>query len=253
MGIMGAGGGIMTVPTLVYVIGVDPILATTYSLFIVGVSSIVGTSHYIRWKLVSYKTAFLFSLHSFIAIFLTRTFILPNIPPTILKVGEWVLTKEVFLLAFFAFIMFFSAYNMISKRHTIGAPIGKRVSIRANYPSFLFKTTMAGVVTGLVGAGGGFLIVPALVLLMQLPMKMAIGTSLFVIGINSLLGFFSSLGHQTIDWIFLTYFTVVAIVGIFLGTFISRFLPAHHLKATFGWFILLMSSFILIKELFFNQ
>jgi hypothetical protein len=252
MGIMGAGGGIMAVPTLVYLIGIEPILATTYSLFIVGSTSLIGSSNYMRWELVNYKTAILFSLHSFLAVFLTRNFLLPSIPLVIFEWNDWKLTKEAFILGFFAIIMIYSAYNMIKSNKHIGAPIGKSISIRKNYPAFLLKTSIVGMVTGLVGAGGGFLIVPALVLLMKLPMKMAIGTSLFIISLNSIMGFFSSLGHQTINWSFLTPFSITAIIGVFIGSHSSKYFPANQLKTAFGWFVLIMGTTILIKELFFD-
>ncbi|GAB4347368.1 MAG: sulfite exporter TauE/SafE family protein [Flammeovirgaceae bacterium] len=252
MGIMGAGGGIMAVPILVYLLDIEPILATTNSLFIVGITSLVGSANYMRWQLVNYKTAILFALHSFLAVFLTRNFLLPAIPLTIFEWHQWKLTKEVLILGLFALIMIFSAYNMIKSNKHIGAPIGKPVSIRKNYPAFLLKTSIVGVVTGLVGAGGGFLIVPALVLLMRLPMKNAIGTSLFIISLNSIMGFFSSLGHQNIHWSFLIPFSAVAVVGVLMGSHFSKYLPANHLKTAFGWFVLLMGVAIFIKELFFD-
>jgi uncharacterized membrane protein YfcA len=205
-----------------------------------------------RWELVNYKTAISFALHSFLAVFLTRNFLLPAIPLVIFEWGNWKLTKEILILGLFAIIMIFSAYNMIKSNKHIGAPIGKPVSIRKNYPAFLLKTSIVGLVTGLVGAGGGFLIVPALVLLMRLPMKNAIGTSLFIISLNSIMGFFSSLGHQTIDWRFLIPFSITAVVGVFIGSHTSKYFPASQLKTAFGWFVLVMGTVILIKELFFD-
>ncbi|MFD1079882.1 sulfite exporter TauE/SafE family protein, partial [Longispora fulva] len=107
-----------------------------------------------------------------------------------------------------------------------------------------------GLVTGLVGAGGGFIIIPILVLLAGLPMKKAVGTSLFIIALNSLLGFLGDLGHQPIDWPFLLFFTFLAVLGIFLGVYLNKFIDGKKLKKGFGWFVLVMGIYILWKELF---
>ena len=105
-----------------------------------------------------------------------------------------------------------------------------------------------GIVTGLLGAGGGFLLIPTLVLLLKLPMKKAIGTSLLIIALNSLIGFTGDLGHFKVDWLFLFKITAIAMVGIFLGGIIGKRLPGDKLKKGFGWFVLVMGLYIILKE-----
>ena len=120
-----------------------------------------------------------------------------------------------------------------------------------NYPIILLEGTVVGVLTGLVGAGGGFLIIPALVLLAKMPMKLAVGTSLFIIAAKSLIGFVGDMqGDEIIDWSLLGSFTVAAVVGIFIGILLSKKIPEDKLKTAFGWFVLVMGIYIIIKELF---
>lgn len=107
-----------------------------------------------------------------------------------------------------------------------------------------------GIVTGLLGAGGGFLLIPALVFLLKLPMKKAIGTSLMIIALNSLIGFTGDLGHFSIDWFFLLKITAIAVAGILVGGTIGKKLHGDKLKKSFGWFVLTMGVYILLKEFF---
>jgi uncharacterized membrane protein YfcA len=123
--------------------------------------------------------------------------------------------------------------------------------ISYNYPMILLEGLVVGMLTGLVGAGGGFLIIPALVMLTKLPMKQAIGTSLLIIAAKSLIGFTGDLGHQTIDWNLLLIVTGLAIIGIFIGDKVSKKINSAQLKVGFGWFVLIMGLYILIQQLFF--
>jgi len=118
--------------------------------------------------------------------------------------------------------------------------------------SLLIPGLLIGLVTGLLGAGGGFLIIPALVLFIKLPMKMAIGTSLLIIAINSLFGFVFSIGHFKLDWTLLFSFTVLAVAGVFTGSHIAKRMDGNVLKKWFGWFVLVISLYILVKEIFFS-
>lgn len=318
LGLIGGGGSILTVPVLVYLLHIDPVLATAYSLFVVGISSSVGAFSYMKKGLLNYKTAIIFAVPSFIAVFLTRKFLvpvipeqlfsigkldittevlfililiiamlgvslislnkvfrgnkkhirafllvtpaaimvflvrqflIPNIPDDLIVIGDFTLTKGVGIMLFFALIMLLSAFSMIkgqNEKTFEKEPKG----IIYNYPMIVVEGAVIGTITGLVGAGGGFLIIPALVLLAGLPMKMAIGTSLLIIAVKSLVGFLGDLGNQNIDWVFLLSFTGIAIIGIFIGTYTSKFIDSDKLKKAFGWFILVMSGYIIIKELF---
>ena len=246
LGLIGGGGSILTVPALVYLVDVDPVLSTAYSLFIVGAASLVGSFNYMQRGLVSYKTALVFAIPSFIAVYLTRRWIVPAIPDPIAHWEAFTLTKDMAVMVFFAIIMALASFSMSrgSKKQE-----NQDSTIHYNYPMILLEGAVVGVLTGLVGAGGGFLIIPALVVLAKLPMKLAIGTSLLIIAAKSLIGFIGDIGVQPIDWSFLLIFTAIAVAGIFVGTYASRFVPAQKLKTGFGWFVLVMASYILVNEL----
>lgn len=249
LGLIGGGGSILTVPILVYVVGIDPVLATAYSLFIVGGTALVGSFDFMRKQLLSYKTAVVFGIPSIIAVYLTRAYIVPAIPEEIFVIGSLVVTKDLAIMVFFAIVMLLASYSMIKGRKSNGD--GDESQVQFNYPMILLEGAVVGTVTGLVGAGGGFLIIPALVLMAKLPMKLAVGTSLLIIAAKSLLGFLGDVGQQEIDWVFLAIFTAIAIAGIFLGSYMSNFIDGKHLKKGFGWFVLIMAVYIMIKELAF--
>ena len=252
LGLMGGGGSILTVPALVYLVGIEPVLSTAYSLFIVGVASLVGALSYMRQGLVSYQTALVFAVPSFSAVYLTRRWIVPAIPDQIaqwptLGGGGFVLTKDIAVMVFFAIIMALASFSMIRSNQRVTEVQDE--TIRYHYPMILLEGAIVGVLTGLVGAGGGFLIIPALVILAKLPMKLAVGTSLLIIAAKSLIGFLGDVGVQPIEWSFLLIFTTLAVVGIFIGTYSSRFIAAQQLKSGFGWFVLAMAAYILFNEL----
>ncbi|MFY1045757.1 sulfite exporter TauE/SafE family protein [Chryseobacterium sp. GP-SGM7] len=248
LGLIGGGGSILTVPVLVYLFGLDTFLATEYSLFIVGISSLVGSFSYFKKRLVNFKTAFVFGVPSIISIFLTRNFLLPLIPDKIIKFENFLVTKDIFLVLVFAGLMIVASYKMIQK----GVKLEIEKLSSQNNSSLLVtgKGFVVGILTGLVGAGGGFMIIPALVNLLKTPMKTAIGTSLVIISLNSLIGFFSSMNHIKIEWNLLGRISAIAIVGIIIGSKLSKKIDGKKLKPAFGWFILVMGIYIIIKELF---
>ena len=249
LGLIGGGGSILTVPVLVYLFGIDAFLATEYSLFIVGISSLVGSVSYFKKGLVNLRTAFIFGVPSIISIFLTRNFILPLIPDEVFTFGSFIVTKDIFLLLLFAVLMITSSYKMIRKR--VELKIETVPSQNNNTTLAVAEGSVVGILTGLVGAGGGFMIIPALVNLLKIPMKVAIGTSLVIISLNSLIGFFSSMNHVKIEWNLLATITAIAIIGIIIGSQLSKKIDGKKLKPAFGWFILVMGIYIIIKELFF--
>ncbi len=255
LGIMGGGGSILTVPVLVYLMGVSPVLSTAYSLFVVGSTSVVGASGYFRKGLVSLKTAVVFLLPSLLAVFLVRRVLLPAIPHELFTLGGIVFTKDLLVLVAFAVLMVVAAASMIrggQPEAALSEELPQRPAF--NYPLMLTIGLVVGMLTGFVGAGGGFLIVPALVLGARLPMKLAVGTSLAIIALNSLIGFAGDLSAGTpIAWPFLLGFLAFALGGIVLGTYLARFIPGARLKPAFGWFTLAMGVFILTKELLFHH
>ena len=248
LGLIGGGGSILTVPVLVYLSGVTAVTATAYSLFIVGFSSLVGSVTYMRKGLVSFKTALIFGVPSIIAVYITRRYVVPAIPDEVFTLGSLLVTKDILLMLIFAVLMIFASYSMIKGRKETEQ---EEVEQKFNYPMIILEGAVVGLLTGLVGAGGGFLIIPALVILSKLPMKMAIGTSLLIISIKSLIGFTGDLATREVDWAFLAIFSALAVAGIFLGSYLSNFIPGKKLKPAFGWFVLIMGVYILTKELFF--
>ncbi|TPD67284.1 sulfite exporter TauE/SafE family protein [Flavobacterium microcysteis] len=243
LGLTGGGGSILTVPVLVYLLGIHPVTATAYSLFIVGTTSAFGTVQNYRKGFVEVKTGLKFALPSLTAIYLTRKFIVPNIPEVLFSIGEISITKNLFIMILFAIIMLMAALSMIRNNKS------EKSTVPPNPIITVVQIFMVGVLIGLVGAGGGFLIIPALVYLAKLPMKKAVGTSIFIIAINSLIGFTGDIGNIDIDWSFLFIFSFISILGIFAGIYLNKFINEKNLKKGFGWFVLTMSILILAKEL----
>ncbi len=333
MGLTGAGGSILTVPILVYVVGVDAVTATAYSLFVVGVTSTVGAASYCRRGQVDVRAAVAFSIPSLVVVFLTRSLLVPAIPAELGTVAGVAVSKDLFILVLFAVIMSLSAVSMIARPRyrlnmtgragaesgPVAAPaatapttaatpaaapvepaaatgrlvaalgrlvagaawpasaragtaasarsgpaaepapapleLGERAAdshgaAKVSIPLAALEGTVIGVFTGVVGAGGGFAIVPALVVFSRLPMRVAVGTSLTIIAAKSLAGFVGDVtlqGH--FDWRLLLAFTALAVVGILAGSGIGRRVPGAKLRPAFGWFVLVAAVGILVREL----
>ena len=246
LGLIGSGGSILTVPVLVYLFSVDAVAATSYSLFIVGFTAAVGSIGYFKKGLVNIKTAIVFGIPSIIAVFLTRLYVVPSIPKEVFSIGELLVTKSMLMMLLFAILMVAASYSMIKKvKKDKEEDLGPQ---KFNYPVILFEGALVGFVTGLVGAGGGFLIIPALVLLSKLPMKEAVGTSLAIVAAKSLIGFFGEGSETVIDWSLLAIVSAFATVGIFIGLYLSKKIDGAKLKPIFGWFVLTMGIYIIIKE-----
>ncbi len=249
LGVLGSGGSILTVPILVYLMHFNPLVATGYSLFIVGLTSLTGAISYMRKELVDYKTAIAFALPSFVSVFVVRRFILPLIPAVIFRSQNFVLTKETFIMLVFAILMISAAYSMI--RNNKYADVDAKELGQFNYPMILLLGFVVGATTGLVSVGGGFLIIPSLVLFARVPIKVAVGTSLIIIATNAFIGFLGDLPNQpNINWTFLFKFCAFSIAGIILGSNVAKYIPAPRLKPLFGWFVLLMGCYIFVHELF---
>lgn len=247
LGLIGAGGSILTVTVLVYVLGISPTLSTTYSLFIVGITSLVGSIDYFRKGMVDFQKGLFFSFPAFIMVFVMRKFVMPHIPAIVFQNKDLVISKNLLVMLFFALLMIAASYSMITSRKRQQELTQKSIS----YWLIFFEGIVVGLLTGFVGAGGGFLIIPALVLFAQLPMKKAVGTSLLIITINS---FFGAIGDfsagVTSDWVFLSKFAACTIAGVLVASFFSKRIDGEKLKPTFGWFILLMGCWIIVKEVF---
>ncbi|MGZ5212056.1 MAG: sulfite exporter TauE/SafE family protein, partial [Kaistella sp.] len=193
--------------------------------------------------------AFTFGIPSVLGVLFSRRLILPHLPEYIINRWGITLTKDMFLLLLFAILMLIASYKMIKKN--------ERPRLQnfedTNYTILISQGLLVGIITGLIGAGGGFLIVPALVMLLGVNMKKAVATSLFIIAMNSILGFVSSMEMVNHDWGFLLIFTSLSVVGIFIGIAASKKMDGKKLKPLFGWVVLAMGIFIIIKEIFLNQ
>lgn len=247
LGLTGGGGSILTVPVLVYFFRMQPLYATSYSLFIVGFTSLTGALKNHIHGLVNIRTALIFGTSSFITVFATRRWIVPAIPNVIFETEAYTVTSGMLTMVLFAVLMVAAAFSMLVhhkvKQHTDTGDNTPRML------HLLWYGLSIGFVTGLLGAGGGFLLIPILVTLLKLPMKEAVGTSLLIIAINSLIGFAGDIGHLSIEWAKLLLITVIAVAGIFAGAALSQKIEAGKLKKTFGWFVLLTGIFIIVKEI----
>ncbi|MGJ8665872.1 MAG: sulfite exporter TauE/SafE family protein [Patiriisocius sp.] len=247
LGLIGGGGSILTVPILVYALSFNPVIATAYSLFVVGTTSLVGAIKNMMKDRVDFKTATIFAIPAFSAVYITRAFIIPSIPDNIFEINNFMVTKNLAIMLFFAFIMLLASIKMIrSSRKQLEE---EKETIKSNNILLMIQGFFIGLITGLVGAGGGFLIIPALVLLAKLPMKKAVATSLFIIAINSLIGFLGDVQTHDIDWSFLLLFTSISVIGIFVGIWLNNFINGKKLKKLFGWFVLIMGIYIIYKEI----
>lgn len=250
LGLIGGGGSILMVPILVYLFMLNPIMATSYSLFVVGTTSVIGAFNNYTKGLVNIKTALLFGITSITTVFITRKLIMPVIPDVLFNIGSFEVKQSMTIMVLFAVLMLMASTAMIKGRKEIVNTYASNSG--SNTFKLLLYGVLVGLATGFLGAGGGFLIIPALVLILKMPMKEAVGTSLLIISLNSLIGFTGDIGHIDIDWKFLGIITAIAVVGIFIGGAMSKKIASEKLKKGFGWFVLMMGVYIIVKELFFK-
>lgn len=230
LGLLGGGGSILTVPILAYVAGMEPGEAIAASLVVVGITSLVGAMNHARRGNIDWTTGIVFGGVAMVGAFVggRLAVYLPG----------WL------LLSLFAGLMVTTALVMLKKKEGRSESRG-----RAGLPLIAVEGFVVGAVTGLVGAGGGFLVVPALVLLGGLSMHKAIGTSLLVIAMKSAAGAAGHLSHVDLDWTLTAVVAAFAVLGTFVGARYSARIPASTLRISFAWFVLAMGSLILAKEL----
>ena len=252
LGLIGGGGSIIAVPVLAYLFSVNEKVATAYSLFIVGVSSLVGGFKKHLKGYVDWKTAIIFGIPAVAGVTLVRYYVVPALPDILFNINDFEFTRRMGMFGLFAVLMIPAAFSMLKK------PKEKEQksddTVKYNYSLILIEGLLVGGITGMIGAGGGFLIIPALVILANIDMKVAVGTSLVIIAFKSLIGFF--LGDaltMDIDWAFLAVFTGISLVGIFIGSNLSNFIDGAKLKKGFGYFIFVMAIFIFYMEFFVKQ
>lgn len=241
IGLFGGGGSILAVPVFVYLFHLNPILATSYSLFVVGCSAAVGTLINIKKKLIEFQTVLVFTIPALSSVSLTRRYLITNLPDVVFESDLVLITKEIALMLIFSLVIIVSALSMLKKNRL-------RTTKIINYNSLIAIGLGVGLLTGLVGAGGGFVIVPALVLFAALDIKQAVATSLIIITFNALFGFLADVTQVAIDWLFLIIFTSISVVGILIGSYVSNFTQEKSLKKNFARFMLLMALLIIYNE-----
>ena len=245
LGLIGSGGSILTIPVLVYLMQIIPSTATAYSLFIVGISALAGSINGAKQRLLAGRVALYFGIPSIVSIFIMRKYLVPLLPETLFTINNYLFSKDLVIMLVFALLMIFSSISMIRK-----VPIDTNQDVKLSSFQIILMGAIIGLLTGFVGVGGGFLIIPTLIYQAKLPMKKAVATSLVIIAFNSLIGFAGSVNNINIHWGFLLTFTGFAVVGILTGMFLGQKISSEKLKPAFGWFILITGIYILIKEIF---
>lgn len=249
LGLLGAGGSILGVPILVYLLSVPPVEATGYSLVLVGATALVGAFRMIRSGYAHPRMAWRFGAPSILGVYLSRRVVFPAVPDPVFNLGAVVVSKDTFVMVIFAAFMAVAAVKMVRT--------GKKADVDEFHPHHYvpgYVIALAGlgvgVLTGFVGAGGGFLVLPVLVLKGGLPIRMAIGTSLLIIAAKSLLGFVGEIqARDAIDYLFIATILAPAFVGIYAGTWLNRRVSATGIKKGFGYFLLLVCVVIAAREL----
>ncbi|MCF3111413.1 sulfite exporter TauE/SafE family protein [Niabella sp. CC-SYL272] len=247
LGLIGSGGSILAIPILVYFFALTPEHATTHSLFIVGITSAIAVRKHYRFGNLKIREALYFVVPSIISLLVSRKYLLPAVPEVIFDRG-FIVTKHLVMMVLFALLMMGASFSMIRK------PIPPTAPGHISVSRLVLLGLLIGVVTGFLGAGGGFLIVPVLVFYAGMRLRHAIATSLLIITVNSLSGFIGDLvNHVVFDKQILVTVSATAIAGMFGGLYLSNRIDTHKLKPIFGWFVFLMGLFILAKELFFSR
>ena len=248
LGLIGSGGSILSVPILVYLFGINPVTATAYSLFIVGTTSLIGSIKNFRNKLINYSSTLLFSFSAVITVYLTRKYLIHLIPETIINTDLIFLNKDQLIMLLFSLLMLVAGFLMIKRTPKTIVGLKQTRTIAPNKFLIFAEGSLIGVLTGLIGAGGGFIIIPILVILSDLRMKNAIATSLAIISLKSLIGFIGDVQNLDIDWLFLITFTLISVIGIFIGQMFSQKVEDNKLKMVFGVFVIFIGAVILLIE-----
>lgn len=244
VGLFGGGGSILTVPVLVYLFAIPATLSTTYSLALVSITSLLASFSHIANNNLSYKRIFLFGLPSLLSLYVVRAYLVPAIPISF-QLFDFEIEKDIFMMIFFSFLMLIAGFFMIRKRKEMSETDNNNY----NSISLILSGFSEGLVTGIVGAGGGFIIVPVLMIFGKLNLKQAVGNSLFIIGFKSMIGFLGSNDISALNYIFLIKILAIALLGMYFGIQLNKKFNAQQLKPLFGYFVLLMGFVILIKEI----
>ena len=249
LGIIGSGGSILSMPILVYLFKFNAVTASAYSLFIVGVTALTGSLKNFKKKLISYRTTILFSISAVISVYVTRKYLIALIPEVILSNNVIIVQKDQLIMILFGILMLVAGYLMIKKTPRTIMKFKKTKTIAPNKLLIFFEGSIVGFLTGLIGAGGGFIIIPILVILSDLKMKSAVATSLLIVSAKSLIGFIGDIQNLIIEWNFLIKFSSISVFGIVIGQIISKKIKENHLKKIFGSLVLILGLLVLLKEI----
>lgn len=248
LGLLGGGGAMFSIPVLVYLFHLPPSVATGYSLFLVGVTAMSGAVQNTRKHLVDFKSALYYGIPSVITVYVIRRFVIHSLPDVLWQTTGFTLHKDDGILLLLTVVMILVGFKMISEKPKVQT--GEEPEHKMNYPLLILVAVLIGAFVGVAGAGGGFLMTPALIYFANLPMKKAIGTSLVLVSVNSFLGFAGDLGaNPHMDWIFLLKFSGFSVAGVFIGSYLSHGIDSLKLKNAFGWFMVAMGIYIGVKEI----
>ncbi|MFN8287880.1 MAG: sulfite exporter TauE/SafE family protein [Chitinophagales bacterium] len=247
LGLLGGGGALLSVPTLTGFFGLSAAVATGYSLFLVGVTASSGAVQNIRKKMVDFSAVAWYGIPSLITVFCIRRFVLPAIPQQIFTVGNFTLDKNHLILLLLSVAIFIAAYKMIFSKSNEEV---ENEAHSLNHGKLIVYAVLLGTFLGMVGAGGGFLMTPALMHYANLNLKKAIGTSLVLVAVNSLVGFLGDLSvNPHIDWLLLATFSAFSITGVFIGHALQSRVPTQKLRIMFGWTLVAIGVYMVFHEL----
>jgi uncharacterized membrane protein YfcA len=242
LALMGGGGSILVVPILVGFFSIDPAIATTYSLLIVGMTAFSGTVSQYKSKSIDFSKLLLFGIPSILVLFAMRRMVMQAIPEIIFKAGSCVITKPVLIMSVFLVMMIIAAARMIRHQKKLEAPD------KIKHVRLILQGSITGAITGFIGIGGGFIIVPSLVLFAGMQMKKAAATSLAIIVLNCAVGLAcSSTSLIQTDFWFLTRFCSLTVAGVLAGSWLLKFIPDRNLKPLFGWIVLASGTIIMYR------
>lgn len=246
LGLVGGGGSILTVPLVHYFFGESMLLATTYSLFVVAVASVLGVIQRINsgTNTIDFRKGIIFAIPSMTVAFVIRGFLMPILPSEF-NLMNWTFSRDQLIVALLIVVMLYTAINtLLSKRESSAG--------KTHVIVIVFFGILTGLLSGFIGAGGGFIIVPIL-MRMGLDMKKAVGTSLLIICIQSSVALFGDFFNSEItegegvNWLLLGAITGVTVAGVFLGTFLQRFFSGKHLRKIFSFLLIAVALGMLWK------
>lgn len=242
IGALGSGGSLLAVPTFLYLFGLNAIESTTYSLFVVGVAASFAVYKHQRDGNIAFRASLPFAISALLTTYITRRFLLPAMPDLLYEGTSFTLTKDTLIVLTFSMVMILSSLSVL-RGVKEQKSVGQYQNLRLTWMGLL-----VGLLSGFVGAGGGFLIVPALIVGLRLPIKKAIATSVWLVLLNSSFGFLGSVASVDVDWVFLGGFSLVSIVGLLLGLYVQKYIADQKLKKIFAVFVLTMGVIILFNQ-----